>query len=54
MTLGKWQRLHISSITAVLFLGWLSWQPAAVAAEPTKLRRWRNALDKEASTKTAA
>ena len=50
MTLGNWQRLHIASITAVLFLGWLTWQPAAVAAEPKELQAVAQALDKSKRT----
>jgi hypothetical protein len=51
MTFGKWERLYtLPSMTAVLFLGWLSWQPAAVAADPKELQAVAQALDKSKHT----
>src|SRR5712691_6151173 len=51
MTLGKWKRLcALPSITAVLFVGWLSWQPGAVAEEPKDIQALVQALDKSKHT----
>jgi hypothetical protein len=47
MTCKKWQSIYaLPSIAAVLLLGWLSWQPAAVAEEPKDSQALVQALQK--------